>query len=121
MDLKGLDLYKRGKAIRRFINSDTKIVEDYADTMIRTIFRRYGINLGGHNEIDFEKALIELKHYGVEIIIKDFYKDIVRQPYNCEIIETTKNGMTILLEDNRYLECGVEIKEAKVNEVNHNV
>ena len=42
MDLKGLDLYERGKVIRRFINSDTKIVEDYADRLCKAILRKNG-------------------------------------------------------------------------------
>jgi hypothetical protein len=111
LDLKGLDLYQRGKAIRKFINSDTKIVEDYADTLIRAIFKRNGINVYGDDKSVLNRAFDTLKQKGKQIELIDFYQNVDLE--RCEIITTTKTKMTILIEDNRYLQCGVIVKEGE--------
>lgn len=113
LDLKGLDLYQRGKAIRKFINSDTKIVEDYADTLIRAIFKRNGINVYGDDKSVLNRAFDTLKQKGKQIEIIDFYQNVDLE--RCEIITTTKTKMTILIEDNRYLLAGVIVKEGERN------
>lgn len=113
LDLKGLDLYQRGKAIRKFINSDTKIVEDYADTLIRAIFKRNGINVYGDDKSVLNRAFDTLKQMGKQIEIIDFYQNVDLE--RCEIITTTKTKMTILIEDNRLLQCGVIVKEGERN------
>lgn len=109
LDLKGLDLYQRGKAIRKFINSDTKIVEDYADTLIRAIFKRNGINVYGDDKSVLNRAFDTLKQKGKQIEIIDFYQNVDLE--RCEIVTTTKTKMTILIEDNRFLQCGIIVKE----------
>ena len=109
LDLKNLNLYQRGKAIRTFINSDTKIVEDYADNLIRAIMRRNGINIYGNDKSALQSAFDTLKSKGKDIEVTDYYKDLDLE--RCEIIATTKSQMTIVLEDNRYLNVGVVIKE----------
>ena len=113
LDLKGLDLYQRGKAIRKFINSDTKIVEDYADTLIRAIFKRNGINVYGDDKSVLNRAFDTLKQKGKQIEIIDFYQNVDLE--RCEIVTTTKTKMTILIEDNRYLQAGVIVKEGERN------
>ena len=112
LDLKGLGLYEKGKAIRRFINNDTKIVEDYADTIIRGILRRNGINVYSNDKSVLKCLFDTLKRKGKRIEIIDFYKNANID--NCEILKTTDNKMTVLLEEDRYLECGVEIKEVDI-------
>lgn len=109
LDLKGLDLYQRGKAIRTFINSDTKIVEDYADTMIRAIMKKNGINIYGNDKSVLKEAFDRLKTKGKAIEITDYYKNLDIE--RCEVLATTKNKMTVLLEDNRYLNVGIVVKE----------
>lgn len=113
LDLKGLDLYQRGKAIRKFINSDTKIVEDYADTLIRAIFKRNGINVYGDDKSVLNRAFDTLKQKGKQIEIIDFYQNVDLE--RCDVITTTKTKMTILIEDNRYLLAGVIVKEGERN------
>lgn len=113
LDLKGLDLYQRGKAIRKFINSDTKIVEDYADTLIRAIFKRNGINVYGDDKSVLNRAFDTLKQKGKQIEIIDFYQNVDLE--RCEIVTTTKTKMTILIEDNRFLQCGIIVKEGERN------
>ena len=109
MDLKGLDLYQRGKVIRRFVNSDTRIVEDYADRLCKAILSRNGINVKDTSESAYNEALDHLKAKGKRIVITDFYKDTNLD--NCELVQRSKNKITIIIEDNRYLECGVEVVE----------
>ena len=109
LDLKGLNLYQRGKAIRTFINSDTKIVEDYADNLIRSILRKYGITISDTSEDSYLNAMIKLRQKNKRIEVTDYYKDLDIE--RCEVVTTTKSKMTILLEDNRYLNVGVMICE----------
>lgn len=109
LDLKGLGLYERGKAIRRFINSDTKIVEDYADTMIRSILRKNGICINSTDKQVLQEAFDTLKAKGKTIEVIDFYKD--KSFYHCEYVSMSSGSITVILEDNRYLECAIEIKE----------
>ena len=113
LDLKGLGLYERGKITRRFINSDTKILEDYADTIIKRVLSDYGIILLDTEDNAYKVALDKLKaRFGVELEIVDFYKG--RKLDNCYLIQRSKNKITVLLEENRYLICGIEIKERKI-------
>lgn len=112
LDLKGLDLYQRGKAIRTFINSDTKIVEDYADTMIRAIMKRNGINIYGNDKSVLKGAFDRLKAKGKDIEVIDYYKNLDLE--RCEVLATTKTQMTIMLEDNRYLNVDVVVKEIDI-------
>ena len=109
MDLKGLDLYQRGKVIRRFVNSDTRIVEDYADRLCKAILSKYGINVKDTSESAYKEALDRFKALGKEIKVVDFYEDTKLD--NCEIVQRSKNKITVLIEDNRFLQCAVEIRE----------
>lgn len=108
MDLKGLDLYERGKAIRRFINSDTKIVQDYVDRLCVAIFERNGIKLPTLEKSVLKWAFDTLKAKGKDISVSDFYLN--KQLMGCQVL-ARKDYITILLEDNRYIECGVVVKE----------
>ena len=108
MDLKGLDLYERGKAIRRFINSDTKIVQDYVDRLCIEIMTRNGINIPSMDKNALKRAFDTLKAKGKEIKLIDFYWN--KQLMGCQVLER-KDYITIILEENRILECGVEVRE----------
>ena len=109
LDLKGLDLYQRGKAIRKFVNSDTKIVEDYADRLCKAILSKNGIKVKDTTESAYKEALDKLNAKGKRLYVIDFYKDTNLD--NCEVVQRSKNKITVLIEDNRYLECGVEVVE----------
>ena len=112
MDLKGLDLYQRGKVIRRFVNSDTRIVEDYADRLCKAILSKYGINVKDTTDIAYEQALDKFKELGKELRVVDFYKDTNLD--NCELVQRSKNKITVLIESNRYLMAGIEVREVNV-------
>ena len=113
MDLKGLDLYQRGKVVRRFINSDTRIVEDYADRLCKAILMRNGIYVSDTSESAYKEALDTLKAKGKDIKIIDFYKDTKIE--RCEIVQRSKNKITVIIEDNRYIVCAIEVKECDIN------
>ena len=110
MDLKGLDLYERGKAIRRFINSDIKIVQDYVDRLCIEIMTRNGINIPSMDKNALKRAFDSLKAKGKDITLNDFYWN--KQLMGCQVLER-KDYITILLEDNRYILCGVEVREVE--------
>ena len=112
MDLKGLDLYERGKVIRRFINSDTKIVEDYADRLCKAILRNNGINVNDTSESTYKEALDRLKAKGKEIKITDFYENVNLD--HCEYVQRSKNKITVLIEEDRYIQCAIEVREVNV-------
>ena len=109
LDLKGLDLYQRGKAIRKFVNSDTKIVEDYADRLCKAILSKYGIKVKDTTELAYKEALDRFNAMGKKLYVVDFYKDTNFD--NCEIVQRSKNKITVLIEDNRFLQAGVEVVE----------
>ena len=113
MDLKGLDLYERGKVIRRFINSDTKVVEDYADMLCKGILKRNGIIPIDTTNSAYNEALRRLKAQNKDIEITDFYKDT--DLMNCIYLQRSNNQITVIIEDNRYLQCGVIVKEVNYN------
>ena len=108
MDLKGLDLYERGKAIRRFINSDIKIVQDYVDMLCVYIFKKNGINVLSMDKSGLQVAFDTLKTKGKDILVSDFYLN--KQLMGCQVL-SRKDYITILLEDNRFIECGVKVEE----------
>ena len=112
MDLKGLDLFERGKVIRRFVNSDTRVLEDYADRLCKIILKRYGINVKDTTDIAYEQALDNFKALGKELRVVDFYKDTNLD--NCELVQRSKNKITVLIESNRYLMAGIEVREVNV-------
>ena len=112
MDLKGLDLFERGKVIRRFVNSDTRVLEDYADRLCKIILKRYGINVKDTTDIAYEQALDKFKALGKELRVVDFYKDTNLD--NCELVQRSKNKITVLIESNRYLMAGIEVREVNV-------
>ena len=105
-DLRGMDLYERTRAIKRFINSDTKILEQCIDTEIKAIFKSKGINAYSSDESVLKSALDTFNRQYGKITIVDIFKNPVE---HCEKIDN-KNGMTIVIEDNRFIVCGMEIK-----------
>lgn len=108
MDLKGLDLYERGKAIRRFINSDIKIVQDYVDMLCVYIFKKNGINVLSMDKSALERAFDSLKAKGKKIDLIDIYKN--KEIWHSQILDS-KDYITIVLEENRYLIAGVKVEE----------
>ena len=111
MDLKGLDLYERGKTIRRFINSDTKIVQDYVDMLCVYIFKKNGINVLSMDKSAIEQAFDSLKAKGKTLDLTDVYAN--KDLWRCQVLDK-KDHMTVILEENRYLQCGVKVEEVNI-------
>ena len=112
-DLSGMNLYDKSKAIVNFCDKETRLFEKEIDKAILDIFEKSGIQIPNTDKKVLKLAFDLLKAKGTEIEIKDLYK------YNGEIIDTdhyyivkkTKNGFTVMLEDEIMIQCGVMIKE----------
>lgn len=109
-DLWGLDTYQRAKALVDFCDKETKRFEKEIDRKIIDIFEKNGINIVSTNKSALKQAIGTLKGKGKNIEIEDILKG-VEDSYNIEFITNTKNHFTIMLEDNRYLQCGVCVME----------
>ena len=105
-DLSGMDLYERTRAIKRFVNSDTKILEECVNNEIKALFKAKGINAYSNDESVLKSALDTFNRQYGTITIVDLFKNPVER---CEKIDN-KNDITIVIEDNRFIVCGMEIK-----------
>lgn len=105
-DLSGMDLYERTRAIKRFVSSDTKILEECINNEIKALFKAKGINAYSNEESVLKTALDTFNRQYGTITLVDIFKNPIER---CEKIDN-KNGMTIVIEDNRFIVCGMEIK-----------
>lgn len=111
-DLWGMDTYERAKTLVDFCDKETKIFEKRIDRAIIDIFEKNGINIVSTNKSVLKKALDTLKSKGKTIEVEDLLENT--RDYNIEHITNTKNHFTIMLEDRRYLQCGVCVMERKL-------
>ena len=111
-DLWGMDTYDKSKAIVNFCDRETKRFEKEIDVAIIDIFERNGINIPNTEKSVLKKAFAMLKEKNKTIDIVDLFKNVV--DYNVEDIRETKNHFTVVLEDKRYLQCGVQVVERKL-------
>lgn len=108
-DLTGLSLYQRTKAIKQFIKSETKILEECVDNYIRAIFAKNGINVYETTESALNERFSALKRKGIEISIIDRYKNLQEGV----IIGITDSEITCVIDDDNVISCAIEIKEVK--------
>lgn len=111
-NLKDLNLYQRTKAIKNFIRNETKILEDLADTEIRTIFAKNGINIYSTDKSALNLAFDTLKTLGKAIDIVDIYEN--KDNFNCVLLGTSDNQISVWLEDDEILQCGIMIEEREL-------
>ena len=111
-DLSGLGTYDRAKAIIQFCDKETKLFEKEIDKAILEIFERNGINVPNTDKSVLKLAFDLLKAKGKQIKVCDIYANKTYW-YNCQIVKQTKQ-FVIWLEDNTYLQVGVEVKESKI-------
>ena len=109
-DLCNLKGYDRAKAIVNFCDKETKNFEKIIDRAILDIFERNGINIPNTNKGVLQIAFDLLKSKGTTICINDVYHE--NETFNAEVIKQDKLFTIVLVED-RYLECGIELKEIK--------
>ena len=114
-DLSSLKTYERAKAIVEFCNRETKLFEKEIDRSIVEIFERNGVNIPSTDKSVLKQAFAILKEQRKDIVITDNYADMV-DLYNSSLIKHTKL-FTIWLEDDRYLQCGVNIEVIKLGEI----
>lgn len=113
-DLVNMDLYQKTKAIENFKNKETKLFERMIDNEIIKIFRANGVNIYSTEESALNRAFATLKAKGKGIMINDIYdKDRI---FRCiKVAESDRQGsFNIWLEDDRYLQCGIEIQEIRL-------
>lgn len=111
-DLQGMGTYDKSKAIVNFCDKETKSFEKEIDKVILSIFERNGINIPNTDKSVLKKAFATLNANGKNIEIKDLYKN--RQLYNTVVIKETKNHFVVVLEEDRYLQCGIQVKEIRL-------
>ena len=110
-DLSGMGVYDKAKAIVNFCDKETKLFEKEIDRAILEIFDRNGIEIPSTDKSVLKLAFDLLKAKGTDIEIVDAFKDTKID--NCEFVKLTKNQFTVVLEDSRYIQCCVRVKEKK--------
>lgn len=112
-DLTDSTIYEKSKAIVNFCDKEIKEFEKVIDREILRVFTKNGINVPSTDKSVLKLAYGVLKGKGKTIEIIDQlenYKDLD----NCELVKTTKQGLSIILEDNTHLQCCVRIEERKL-------
>lgn len=112
MDISKLNLYQTTKAIDRFVKQETKVLENCIENEIRAIFSKNGIFVGETDKNAVEGLFGALKRKGKQIEIIDLYKD--RNIKDAICIGTSPNKMSVWLENNGMLQCGIEVKEIEL-------
>ena len=109
MNIKGLGVYEKAKATKRFVDRETKVLEMVLENDLRDILRSNGIIPLDGSESALNDALVQLKCQGKEISIVDRYYDL----YGEKIIKESENHMTVIEEDG-ILSCAMEISVHEV-------
>lgn len=105
MNISGLSIYEKAKATERFINKETKVLEQVLETILRNYLKQNGvIPYDGSNQA-LEKAFNELEFKGKRIDIIDRYYEL----QNETIVGESPNGMTVIEEDG-ILSAAMEIR-----------
>lgn len=104
-NIKGLNEYERAKAINRFINKETNVLETAIENYLRQIIRNNGISILDGSQKSLESAYNKLRNSGKTIDINDRYYELGN-----ERIIGENNGMTVILEDD-ILGCAIEVGE----------
>jgi len=104
MNVSGLGLYEKAKAITRFINKETKVLEQVIESDLRQVLRENGISIDDGSGQALEKAFILFETQGKSIDIQDRYYEIGNE----RIIGESDSSMTIIEEDN-LISCAVEV------------
>ena len=104
-ELDDLSLYDRTKGIERFINKETKVLEMLLESDLRRILKEFGVIPYDGSESALNEAFDTLKRKGVFVRIVDRYYELENE----NIIGESPNKMTIILEDDNFISCAMEI------------
>ena len=99
-----LNEYEKAKAITKFINNETKVLETAIDTYIRQVLCDNGVIPQDGSDIALFKAFTELEIKGKKIDIFDRYSNIANET----IVGESPNEMTVIIEDD-ILSAAVEV------------
>lgn len=106
MPIKDLGIYEKAKAIKRFKDRETQVLEQVIESDLRQILRNYGVVPEDGSDQALEKAFNQLETKGVHIEIRDRYFEFQGE----RIIGESPNKMTIIVEeDGTLLSCAMEI------------
>lgn len=104
LNISGLNVYEKAKATKRFVESDTKVLEMVLESDLREILRNNGIIPQDGSENALNRAFYDLEQKGIKIEIRDRYYELNGE----KIIKESENHMTII-EENNILSCAMEI------------
>lgn len=113
-DLIGMSEWEKQKAIENFKTKETKLFEKMIDNEIVKIFRKNGVNIYSTEKSALNSAFSDLARKGKKVLVDDIYdKDKI---FGCvKVAESDRQCMfNIWLEDDRYLQCGVAIREIRL-------
>lgn len=113
-DLWGLDLYHRTRASKNFIENETKVLEECIDNEIKAILLRNGINLQDKSENALKLAFDTLNQKGKKIVITDLFNNNKTFYRSLVVGRNEKSKIVVILEEDRYLQSGVEVKETNL-------
>lgn len=102
--IKGLSLYERAKAINRFLEKETKVLEQAIENYLRSVFISYGVVPRDGSDDALQEAFYKLHTKGKDIIIIDRYCN------TDERIIGERNQMTVILEED-ILSAAIEVGE----------
>lgn len=112
-EIEGVDLYEKAKAIVNFCDKDTKLFEREVDRAILEIFLNNGINIPSNEKSVLKRAFARLNAKGKDIEIVDMLKNC-KLDY-CKFVHITqKQNLTVLIEDDKYLQVCVRVREIKI-------
>ena len=99
------NLYELAKQKRRFMESETRVLEMVIEGDLREILKSKGIIPKDGSQESLQEAFNELEKQGFSIEIRDRYYEI----NNEQIVGESPNRMTVILENN-ILSCAMEVE-----------
>lgn len=105
--------YERAKAIVNFCDKESKLFEKAIDREIVKIFERNGINVPSTDKSVLKLAFDLLKERGKQIEVIDTLKNY-KEIQDLEFVKLTKGKFTVALEQKRYLQCSIQVKEKEI-------
>ena len=104
MSIQGLGIYEKAKAIKRFVEKETQVLEQVLESDLRQVLRENSVIPQDGSYQALERAIWELEQKGKSIEINDRYKELGDE----RIIAESPNKMTVIEEDNE-LSCAMEV------------
>ena len=104
-DIKDLSLYDRAKARVKFLERETKVLENVIETDLRQVIRYYGIDIEDGSDDALNQAFADLKAKGKVIAIIDRYYQLGSE----KIIGESANHMTVI-EEEGILSAAMEVQ-----------